>query len=83
MEKSVYTREYRVLLQLLREMREEAGLTQTELAQRLDESQVFVSRFERAESRLDAVQLRTICMALGTTLPKFARRYERRLESAE
>ena len=35
MEKSIYTREYGVLLKLLHEMREAAGMTQTELAEHL------------------------------------------------
>ena len=34
MEKSIYTREYALLLRLLREARERAGITQVELALR-------------------------------------------------
>ena len=79
MEKSVHTREYKVFVEVLRGTREQAGITQVELAERLGESQVFVSRYERGETRLDIVQIRTICAALGTSLPAFVRKYERGL----
>lgn len=79
MEKSVHTRDYRILIATLREMRERAGVTQVELAERLDETQVFVSRYERGETRVDVVQLRTICRALKTTIASFIRRYEEQL----
>ena len=80
MEKSVYTRDYRVLLRLLKETRLAANITQVQLAKKLRQSQSFVSKCERGEDRLDVVQLRSICRALGTTLPSFIKKYERRLK---
>ena len=77
MEKSIYTREYDAFLRLLRQAREEAGLTQVELAAALGKSQSFVSKVERGETRLDIVQLRTVLTALEVTLPKFAQRLEK------
>ncbi len=79
MKKSVFTREYQVLLQVLHEAREKAGVTQVELASRLGRSQSFVSKCERGERRLDVVQFREVCHALGTTLPKIINTFERRL----
>lgn len=79
MDKSIHTSDYQVFVEVLRKMRERAGLTQVQLGERIGESQVFVSRFERGETRLDIVQIRTICLALGTSLAAFARRYEREL----
>jgi transcriptional regulator with XRE-family HTH domain len=46
---------------------------------RLGQSQSFVSKAEAGERRLDVVQLRTICQALGTTLPTFVAKLEERL----
>lgn len=83
MEKSIYTREYAVLLELLREAREKAGLTQVELAKRLKQSQSFVSKVEVGERRLDLIQLRTMCRVLGTTLPEFVAKLEERLSRPE
>jgi transcriptional regulator with XRE-family HTH domain len=79
MEKSVFTPEYRALLSLLREAREAAGISQTALAERLGQSQSFVSKVEIGERRLDLIQVRTICRTLGTTLPAFVAALEDRL----
>lgn len=80
MEKSIYTREYAAMTRLLCEARENAGITQVELAEKLGQSQSFVSKFERGERRLDLIQLRTVCAVLGVTLPEFVNRLERALK---
>lgn len=79
MDKSIHTAEYSVLLALLREAREAANLSQVQLAERIEQSQSFVSKMEVGERRLDIIQLRTICGALGTTLPEFVQKLEQRL----
>ena len=66
-------------VRLLREAREEANLTQVELAERLKQSQSFVSKCERGERRLDLIQLRTMCQVLGISLTDFVNRLEREL----
>jgi transcriptional regulator with XRE-family HTH domain len=63
-------------LALLRQIRAEAGLRQEDLAAKLGEPQSFVSRFESGERRVDVLELRDICEALGTTLVEFVRRLE-------
>ena len=68
MEKSIRTDEYRQLCMLLQRLRQEAGLTQIEVAQRLDEQQSFVSKYESGERRLDVIELRHVAEALDTTL---------------
>ena len=68
MDKSVYTDEYQAVIELLREIRTEAGVTQVELAEQLEQSQSFVSKYERGDRRLDVIQLRTVCQTLGTDL---------------
>jgi transcriptional regulator with XRE-family HTH domain len=80
MEKSIYTREYEVLLRLLRETREQANVTQVELARRLKQTQSFVSKIELGDRRLDLVQLRTILTALGASLGEFVTRFEEALK---
>ena len=79
MEKSLFTAEYAVMLTLLRETRQHAGLTQVQLAERLGQSQSFVSKVERGETRLDLIQLRTICQSAGTSLQEFVAALEGRL----
>ena len=82
MAKSLFTRDHEVLLHLLREMRQRAGLTQIEVGRRLGQTQSYVSKYERGELRLDVVQLRLYCRALGATLPQFATEFEERLKRA-
>lgn len=81
MVKSIYTREYTTVTRLLRETREKTGLTQVELAEKLGQSQSFVSKYERGERRLDVIQLRTVCLTLGVKLADFVERLERALRS--
>jgi transcriptional regulator with XRE-family HTH domain len=79
MDKTIHTAEYAILLTLLRETRQAAGVTQVQLAERLDETQSQVSKLERGEVRIDVIELRTILLALGTTLPAFVAKLEERL----
>ena len=46
-------------------------VTQVELAKRLDETQSVVSKCERGEKRLDLVELKAFCDALGISLSDF------------
>ncbi|MHC1728047.1 MAG: helix-turn-helix domain-containing protein [Syntrophobacteraceae bacterium] len=71
MEKSIYTNQQEKLQNLLRRVREEAGLRQVDLADLVGEPQPFVSRYERGERRLDVLELRKICKAIGITLSEF------------
>ena len=80
--KSIFTREYPVLLELLREVRGRANVTQVGLAELLGRSQSFVSKCERGETRLDLVQLREVCRALNKPFLEFVREYERRLTAS-
>ena len=68
MEKSIWTEEYQQLCTLLRQLRRDAGLTQAEVARRLDVAQSFVSKYESGERRLDVIELRHVAVAIGTTL---------------
>jgi transcriptional regulator with XRE-family HTH domain len=79
MDKSIHTDEYALLVDLLKEARAAAGLTQVQLARKLKQSQSFVSKMEVGERRVDLVQLRTVCTALGTTVAAFVARWEERL----
>lgn len=83
MEKTIYSREYSLFLEQLRSAREERGITQTEMAQMLGQTQSFVSKVERGERRLDIVELREFCRALGLGLSVFVRLLEKVLDNDE
>lgn len=65
MVKSVFNPPYGLLLDLLRQARREAGVSQTELARRLKRPQPFVSYIERGERRVDVIEFYAIMRALG------------------
>ena len=75
-EKSIYTDEYAVVLRLMKAARKKSGVTQVELAERLGQTQSFVSKIERGDRRLDIVQLRSILREFSVTLPQFVAQLE-------
>lgn len=79
MSKSIHSPEQELLTSLLRSLRQESGLRQVELAERIGRPQSFVSKYEIGERRLDLIELRAICGALGTSLSEFVHRFESRL----
>ncbi len=64
---------------LLRDLRTEAGLRQTDLAERLGLPQSFVSKYESGERRLDILEVRQVCLVLGIPLVEFVQRLEETL----
>ena len=77
MEKSLFSSEYGVLLDELRSARQHAGLTQNQLAANRKTTQSLVSKCERGERRLDVVELRSWCQALGVPFSKFLLAFEK------
>lgn len=80
MKKKIYIAQRNRLIALLREMRLEAGLTQADLAGRVGKDQAYVSRYESGQRRLDVLEVREICEAVGITLEEFVRRLEKALK---
>ncbi len=81
MEKPIHTREQRVLLLLLRKLRSDAGLRQSDVASKIRRPQSFVSKYEAGERRLDILELRQLCGVFDLTLPDFVSRLEKSLRS--
>jgi len=77
MKKSRYSPLQEKLQRILREMRLEAGLRQTDLAGLLEQPQSFVSKYESGERILDFLELRQVCATMGFTISKFINRFER------
>jgi transcriptional regulator with XRE-family HTH domain len=83
MQKSLFSREYRLFLASLRKARMEAGLTQEGLAKLLGDTQSFISKVERGERRLDVVELRAFCRALDVPFPAFINKLHRAISASE
>lgn len=63
------------LASLLKAIRIEAGLTQTEVARIIGQTQSYVSKYEQGEQRLDLLELEAVCRAVGVPLTEFVRRF--------
>ena len=81
MEKSIHSHEYTTFLKLLKGLRQEVGMSQLALATCLQATQTFVSKCERGERRLDFIEMRIWCRALGFEMPVFLERFEASLAS--
>jgi transcriptional regulator with XRE-family HTH domain len=68
-----------VLQKLLRDVRKEAHLTQSDLASRLSKPQSYVSKYESGERRLDILEIQGVCSQCGLTLSAFSSRLEQEL----
>lgn len=67
---------------VLKDLRVKASMTQQQLADALGSPQSFVSKYEIGERRLDVLEVRAVCVALGTTLQSFVELLERELDHA-
>lgn len=77
MEKSIYSEAYSRFLEELRDARTQASLTQLQVAERLGQTQSFISKMERGERRIDIVELKAICEVIGISFPTFAKQLDK------
>ncbi len=63
------------LADLLRQIRLDANLTQLQLAEKIGQTQSYVSKYENGEQRLDLIELEVVCKAVGISLTDFVERY--------
>lgn len=61
----LHSPEYQFLLTQLKEARQVAELTQSELSGRLGKPQSYVSKYERGERRLDVIEFLQVAQGLG------------------
>lgn len=71
------------MLNALRAERESRAVTQVELAARLGVDQNFISKCELGGRRLDVLEFRKWCLALGTTIVDVLARVEVQLSEFE
>ena len=58
MVKSIRTKEYQDFTEKLKKARIEAGLTQVEVAKKLNRPQSYISKIEASEQRIDVLELK-------------------------
>lgn len=80
MRKPVRSRGYGALLNVLIEVRHEAGFTQRQLAERLKVPRSVVSKVESGERRIDPMECAEWAVACGAKPQAFFTRFTRTLE---
>ena len=81
MRKSIHDDENILLVEMLKEARISANLSQQDLSQRLGQYITFVSKYESRERRLDIAEIRKICACLGLGFLKFIESYDKECAS--
>jgi transcriptional regulator with XRE-family HTH domain len=69
--KTQHHRQYKKLLELLRQVRLDSGLTQVEVAKTLGKHAPYISKIESGERRVDVLELEELCQCYGVSLCKF------------
>ncbi len=78
-----YSPRYGRFRALLRQIREEAGLNQTALAQKLGKPQTFISKSEIGERRIDFLETLDFCAACGVSAGQFIERLQKGASETE
>jgi len=64
MSKSIYSKEYKNIIERLKTARLDAGLKQEDVATKLKKPQSYISKIERGERRVDAAELKELAKVL-------------------
>jgi len=67
----------------LRQLRLSANLTQSELADRLNKPQSYVSKVESGDRSLDLIETREYCVACEKRFDRFVAHIEKKLASGQ
>lgn len=78
--KTLGTQAHDTFCLLLKALRTDKNVTQSQLADRLGLPQSYVSKYETGERRLDFIETAEVCDALGLRLDEFAGLFLRKLK---
>ena len=73
MAKSIYSNEYKNVVKKLQEARNQAGLTQVDVAEKLKKPQSYISKIERGERRVDVTELSILAKIYKKSLDYFVK----------
>jgi transcriptional regulator with XRE-family HTH domain len=73
---SIWSPSHTLLRAKLREMREQAGITQVRLAAELGKPQSYVSKVESGERKMDFLEVRDYCVACKRDFVEFVSMFE-------
>jgi transcriptional regulator with XRE-family HTH domain len=76
----LHSEKYKLFLEELNALREQAGISQMELADRMHIGQDVVSRCESGRRRVDVFELALWTHACGTSLEAFVKKLDERIQ---
>jgi transcriptional regulator with XRE-family HTH domain len=82
MKKTLNTKESKILLEMLYQLRISSGIRQSDLAEILKVPQSFISKIESGERRIDLIELRDVLKSLKTNLIEFVTELEKRINES-
>lgn len=68
---------------LLKKIRQDKRIRQVELADKLHVPQSYISKYESGDRRLDILELRQVCDAIGISLQEFILKLEESLNETK
>lgn len=80
MTKPLNSENYKAILRLLREVREELEVSQIVLSERMDVTQTFISKCERGDRRIDVLEFLLWLDALGVPVDTFVNRLQKEVQ---
>lgn len=80
MRSPLHSEKYQLFLEELQALRAEAGLSQMELADKIQVGQDLISRSETGHRRVDVFELALWTHACGTTLEAFVKKLDERIQ---
>ena len=76
MKRSIKEIQQERLQTLLKQIRHDRGIRQIDLAEKLGVPQSYVSKYESGDRRLDVLELRQVCDAIGISIKEFIQKLE-------
>ncbi|MFC1623649.1 helix-turn-helix domain-containing protein [Patescibacteria group bacterium] len=71
MDNSIYKKEYKILVQKLKQARVELNLDQNQVAKKLKRTQSYISKIESGQIRVDIIQLKQLAKIYKKSLDFF------------
>ena len=71
MSKSVYSKDYKEIIERLKKARVEVGLSQQEVADKLNKPQSYISKIESGERRLDVAEIKSFASVYKKDISSF------------
>jgi transcriptional regulator with XRE-family HTH domain len=80
MPRSMFSKDYEILIWLMADIRKEMKKTQTEVANALEKPQSFISKIENGERRMDLIEMIAIADAIGVPPKQILERLESEIQ---